>query len=149
MAKKKQLPPSEKSPPDNPVTLQVFKAEGFSGPLPPPHLLAKYNEAFEGCAERIVAMAETQARHRQDLEKKVVFSNSRHELFGQISALIIAVSAIGAGTYLTLHGKTVEGLVAILGTLASLVGVFIYGKRAQKRELAAKNPTLKELTSGG
>src|SRR6266516_1308637 len=61
----------------------------------PPHLLAKYNEAFEGCAERIVAMTETQARHRQDLEKKVVFSNSRHELFGQISALIIAMSASG------------------------------------------------------
>jgi len=54
------------------------------------------------------------------------------------------VSAIGAGTYLTLHGKTVEGLVAILGTLASLVWVFIAGKRTQKRELAAKNPTLKE-----
>jgi len=140
MGKKKQLP-SKKFPPDNPVTIEVFKAQGFSGPLPPPHLLAKYNEAF---AERIVAMAETQARHRQDLEKKVVFSNSRHELFGQISAVIVAVSAIGGGTYLTLHGKTVEGLVAILGTLASLVWVFIAGKRTQKRELAAKNPTLKE-----
>ena len=120
------------------------KRKDSPGRSHPPHLLAKYNEAFEGCAERIVAMAETQARHRQDLEKKVVFSNSRHELFGQISALIIAVSAIGAGTYLTLHGKTVEGLVAILGTLASLVWVFIAGKRTQKRELAAKNPTLKE-----
>ena len=47
MGKKKQLP-SKKFPPDNPVTIEVFKAQGFSGPLPPPHLLAKYNEAFEG-----------------------------------------------------------------------------------------------------
>jgi uncharacterized membrane protein len=107
-------------------------------------MLAKYNEAFQGCAERIVSMAEMQAKHRQGLEKKVIFSNSRHELFGQISALIIALSAIGAGTYLTLQGKTVEGLTAILGTLGSLVGVFIYGKRAQKKELAAKDLTLRE-----
>ena len=41
----------------------------YSGPLPPPEMLVQYNGAFPGCAERIVAMAERQSQHRQDLEK--------------------------------------------------------------------------------
>jgi len=60
-------------------------------------------------------MAETQAKHRQELESKVVFSNSRHEMFGQISALIIALSSIGASTYLTL--KIIPGDAYVETTL--------------------------------
>src|SRR5258708_6290391 len=41
----------------------------YSGPLPPPEMLVGYNDAFPGCAERIVAMAERQSQHRQDMEK--------------------------------------------------------------------------------
>ena len=37
---------------------RVSITQSFQGPLPPPGFLAKYNEAFSGCAERIVAMTE-------------------------------------------------------------------------------------------
>lgn len=68
------------------VTRQVITrvSKFFSGPLPPPEVLIGYNEAFQGAAERIVAMAESQLKHRQGLETKVVESNCRNERTGQI-----------------------------------------------------------------
>jgi uncharacterized membrane protein len=53
--------------------LQAFiQAQTFSGPLPPPEILTKYNEAIPNGAERIMAMAERQAAHRQNIELRVV-----------------------------------------------------------------------------
>ena len=40
----------------------------LSGPLPPPEMLAQYEEILPGAAERILSMAERQAEHRQKLE---------------------------------------------------------------------------------
>lgn len=59
------------------VTRQVITrvSRFFSGPLPPPEVLAGYNDAFQGAAERIVTMAESQLKHRQEMERAVVESN--------------------------------------------------------------------------
>ena len=40
----------------------------YQGPLPPPGALAQYEAACPGAADRIIAMAERQAKHRQDAE---------------------------------------------------------------------------------
>lgn len=129
--------------PNQGVALAVFKAEGFSGPLPPPQMLVKYNEAFEGCAERIVAMAERQATHRQGIEKTAVESNFRSERRGQILGFVIALAAICGGFYLAMHDKETAGLATIIATVVSLSGVFIYGKWQQKKQLDQKNPQIK------
>src|ERR1035438_8495401 len=44
----------------------------FSGPLPPPGILAQYNDVCPNGAERIIAMAEKQQEHSQELERSVV-----------------------------------------------------------------------------
>ncbi len=41
----------------------------LSGPLPPPEMLAQYEEILPGAAERILSMAERQAEHRQKMER--------------------------------------------------------------------------------
>jgi uncharacterized membrane protein len=101
-------------------------------------MLVQYNEAFPGCAERIVAMAERQAANRQYLEKTAITSNKRRELTGQVFGLVIALSAIACGTYLAYHDKSLAGLGTIIGTVVSLVAVFVYGKYTQKKELDQK-----------
>jgi len=60
-------------------------------------MLIKYNEACPGCAERILAMAERQAAHRQGIEKAVIDSNIKSERRGQILGFLIALAAIGSG----------------------------------------------------
>ena len=118
----------------------------FSGPLPPPEILAKYNEAIPNGAERIMAMAENQSQHRQGLEKQVVSANIRAQRFGSILGFLVCLAAIGSGTFLIYEGKSTEGLVPIIGALGSLLGVFIWGRIEQKKEIDKKSAALTATT---
>lgn len=53
---------------------------------------------------------------------------------GQVFAFILGLVAIGGGIYLISTGKDVQGLVAIVGALATLAGVFIWGRWRQEKE---------------
>lgn len=91
-------------------------------------------------------MAEQQATHRQKLEKVVIESNAAVQKWGLVCAFAIAMSAIAGGIWLSLKGMSGVGLTSIIGALAALVGVFIYGKSEQKKELKEKSD---ELTKAG
>jgi uncharacterized membrane protein len=55
------------------ITSQTIKtAASFSGPLPPPSILGKYNDILPNGAERIMKMAENQSTHRIELEKLAI-----------------------------------------------------------------------------
>jgi uncharacterized membrane protein len=94
----------------------------FSEPLPPPDLLQDYNGAFAGCAERIVAMAERQSTHRQELERLVVQSNCGAQKRGQWFAFILALVVISGGVFLLAQGRSIEGFATIALVVGSLVG---------------------------
>lgn len=136
----RQLPgPSSQNPTGFQITAQ---AAHFSGPIPPPEILVKYNDALPGAAERIVAMAESQLKHRQGLENKVIESNCKAQRTGPIYGFIVCMTAILGGVYLIHSGKSAEGLTAIITSLASLAGVFIFGKIKQQKELRQKSESL-------
>jgi uncharacterized membrane protein len=122
--------------------LTVKQSFEFSGPLPPPQLLKGYNDAFPGCAERVVAMAERQSAHRQQLEKAVVESNCNAR--GQWFAFILALVVIGGGVYLLAEGKSLEGFSAIILAVGSIVGALIYGRTEQRKERENKLRPLPE-----
>ena len=50
------------------VVAEVIRSE-FSGPIPPPNIIKGYEEVLPGSADRILAMAEKQSNHRQEMEK--------------------------------------------------------------------------------
>jgi uncharacterized membrane protein len=118
------------------VAAQISRT--FSGPLPPPEILQKYNEIVPGAADRIIKMAESQHHHRQALEKNVVSSNVFSQKLGLGLGFVIAMTAIGGGIWLSAIGRSGSGLIAIIGALAALVSVFVYGKVQQSKELADK-----------
>ncbi len=130
------------------VTRQVITrvSKFFSGPLPPPEVLIGYNEAFQGAAERIVAMAESQLKHRQGLESKIVESNCRNERTGQIIGAVLSGIAILGGIYLTAHDKPLSGFGVILVDLTTLAGIFVYTRREQSKERADKLKPFKAAT---
>jgi len=119
----------------------------YSGPLPRPEDLAKYEQVLPGSADRIIRMAEQQATHRQNLEKLVVESNTGIQKWGLVCAFVIALSAIVGGVLLSLKGMSGAGLASIIGALAALVGVFVYGKSAQRKELREKSEELAKATT--
>lgn len=119
------------------ITMQAV-SESFSGPLPAPQTLERYNLIVPGAAERIIVMAEKQQDHRQNLERMVVESNTQSQTQGLWLGFILAIVVVISGAFLIYLGHDVYGLAAIITALASLVGVFIYGKYQQKKELKEK-----------
>lgn len=117
-------------------------AAHFSGPLPPPEILVKYNDAVPGGAERIIAMAEEQSRHRQALESAVIATNCTTQKTGPIFGFIISMTAILGGIYLISAGKSAEGLTSIVTSLVALASVFIVGRVKQKKELENKSAAI-------
>jgi hypothetical protein len=52
------------------------------------------------------------------------------------------MTAILGGVFLVYIGKEVTGLASIVTALAGLVGVFVYGKLEQKKDLAKKTEAI-------
>ncbi len=112
----------------------------FEGPLPPPQILQAYNQIVPHGAERIFAIFEKQVDHRQELEKSVVTTNTRLQVQGFWAAFFLALLVICGGFWLTFLGKSLLGMIAILGPLAGLITIFVIGRARQSAELSTKQP---------
>jgi len=120
------------------ITSLLLQAHQFSGPLPPPDVLDQYNKIHPGAADRIICMAEQQGEHRRHLEKVTIEADAFSEKIGPFLGFIIAMTVILGGIWLISRGLRAEGLAAVLAAVAAPVGLFIYGKRQQQRELESK-----------
>ena len=127
---------------DRPRLLRLIQGQiqikSYSGPIPSPEQLAEFETILPGLADRLVSMAENQSAHRIETEKFVVRSQQRQSGVGQVLAFIIAVLAICGGIYLTVIGHPEVGIVLSGGTVVSLVGIFVLGKRQQRDNLKDK-----------
>lgn len=100
-------------------------------PFPPPNWLAAYNDVLPNGADRVVSLTERQAAHRQWLER-----------WGLIFAFVIVLVVVGGGIGLLAAGKPVGGLVALIGGVGGLAGLFVYRERRQRtREDARPSST--------
>jgi uncharacterized membrane protein len=135
-----QFQPMSNNSPDqhksNAVVLR--QSQSFSGPLPPPEMLRKFDEVVPGAAERIIKMAEEQSAHRKDLEKKVIESDISRSKWWQVLGFVIAIVGLIASAYIAIYGNAIAGSVLGVGTLASLVGVFMYGATIRSKERIGK-----------
>lgn len=105
----------------------------YSGPIPPPELLKGYDDVLPGAAETILSQFVKQGDHRMRLEEQemnlaqiVVKTDSRKSLHGLYIGGFLAFILIIGALYLLYMGKTLEGLVPLIGVLGTLVGVFLY-----------------------
>jgi len=133
-SKNKNLPANTHKSNRTSVTATQQTFYHHQGPLPPAESLAQYEKVAPGSAERIIAMAEQQAVHRQVMEKKVIDSDIANSRRGLIYGLIIGLTAVVGGCACVMTGHDVSGSI-IGGTgLTGLVGVFVYGSRERRKE---------------
>lgn len=111
----------------------------YSGPLPPPQALERYNDIIPNGADRIMVMAEKQGAHRQELEKKALGTDSRNSFLGICSAFIIGMSTIIVGGIVILYDHEWSGGFLGFAGLFGLVYVFIYGTKQRRAERETKN----------
>jgi uncharacterized membrane protein len=113
--------------------------QAFSGPLPPPAMLAEYNTIVPKGAERILVMAEKQQEHRHGIETRVIRSNTLDQRLGLILGFIVMMSVAAAGVWCVSIGKDTAGLTALIGATAAPVAAFIYGRKKQSDERKDKS----------
>lgn len=110
-------------------------AMSFSGPLPPPEILKKYDEILPGAAERIIKMAEKQAEHRQLLEQQVIKSDIKNSKLGILCGFLIGIGGISGGVIVAIFGKQpLFGGILSFASLAILAGVFVHGNESRRKE---------------
>jgi uncharacterized membrane protein len=78
----------------------VLARSSFVGPMPPPELVAEYEEILPGAANFFFSALDAQTTHRHMLEAKVVEANISNEKVGMWLAFTLAFTMIVCGTFL-------------------------------------------------
>lgn len=134
--------PPETPTPGEPTPLGRGSVEVLLRATPAPCLRRRcsrsINDAFPGAAERIVAMTERQAEHRQQIERTVITTRARNETRAMYLGFILALVGVLGGLGLVYIGRDVSGLIAFFGALGGLIGITVFGRLRQRKELAEK-----------
>jgi uncharacterized membrane protein len=119
--------PARRATRDGDIDLEV-------GPLPLPEVLQAYNHVFPDCAERILAIVERQAEHRQRLEAASVQGALRAQERAQHFAFVIAFGALAGGVWLLSLGESLQGFTLVGGDALVFGGLYWLGRRRQNKE---------------
>ncbi len=93
----------------------------FSGPIPPPNVIAGYESIVPGAAERIIKMAEIQSAHRQEMESIIIRAESRDSLLGVLFAFGMGIGCIVACIVMVITVQ--ESASVICGSLLGATGI--------------------------
>jgi uncharacterized membrane protein len=121
----------------------------WMAPLPPPRVLAGYNDVVPGSAERIIALTESQVRHRQELERDMVLSGNKIERRGQVIGASLAVLALVLGFVLILLDHSGYGFAVIVTAAVGFLGAAALDRVRQKRALQEGEAEDRELLDVG
>lgn len=130
------------------VVAEIRKSE-FSGPIPPPSIIKGYEEVLPGAADRILSMAEEQAKHRQAMERKIVNTESRDSLLGILFAFSLGIGCIVAAIIVVImvpqNSGAIAGSVFGVAGIGSIIATFIRGtRRSSSNDKAGKNKQQRE-----
>lgn len=106
--------------------ISTLQAE-FSGPVPPPGMLAGYDKAISNGAERLFRQFELESEHRRSLER----AKSRRLTLGLVFAAAFVIGGLAASVWLMAQNQAPWGVVTLIGVLATVAGVFIYGPQGR------------------
>lgn len=125
--------------PNNIQKQQVAIATQYTGPIPPPSALREYDTILPGAAERILTLAEAEAKHRHLMDSEAARQNDKvidksfdERKRGQWFGLIIGSLALITSIIAIIEGHpTVAGVIG--GTAAvGLVSAFLVGRLRRK-----------------
>ena len=101
----------------------------FSGPLPHPQLMAGYEEALPGSAERILKMSEEAQQHRHSMEKASLQGVMRHDVLGWASSTLITILVLIGSFWLISQGQSIYGVAGIIVATVALAATFLRSQR--------------------
>ncbi len=113
--------------------------------LPHPEVLESYNYVVEGSAKMILAMFETEQKHRHEWEYQALRIHSYSSILGQVLGFLIAVAVFVSATVIGMYGNAnIAAFIWIFGmSIVCMSGlVWAYAKSMGQRPLFAR-PTMR------
>jgi uncharacterized membrane protein len=86
----------------------------------------------------IIEQARMQTAHRIDIEKRVVYANTRHQTVGLLCGTLILLSVLALAGFAIAHGQTVGGLFTGFATVVAAVASYVWGVTQQRSERVSK-----------
>lgn len=126
--------PAQRKAQDSSIAKVSVGVSNFRGPIPPPEVLAGYEQVLPGSPERILRMAEEQARHRISMEAAALQHEMGQSIRGLWTGLAVAVVGIAAGSYVAYLGNTGFGIGVIVMTIGSIVTAYLTGIHTRRKE---------------
>jgi len=111
----------------------------YSGPFPPPQMIEHYQKLHPEAARVLFERYEEQEKHRIELERLSITTQLKESTRGQIMGFVLALTFITSASYLALNGQPVVGGLFGSTTVLALVGMFVYGKKQQTKDLQSKD----------
>jgi len=102
----------------------ISKLEMYSGPIPHPDILKKYNDIYSGAAQEIIDNGVEESVHRRSMESEYLKQDTIRKHRRDWMGFFIGIIGIVFGFYLLYLGHTVVGTIFSGGTLVTLVSVF-------------------------
>ncbi|UIX82261.1 DUF2335 domain-containing protein [Xylella fastidiosa] len=105
----------------------------WSGPLPAPDQLARFDEIVPGAAERIIKMAEQEGEHSREVQMLTVKAIIGLQRAGLLSALMVAMLGLGLSFFLGITNH--DTVAAILGgtSLTTVVLAFLRKNKSEEK----------------
>lgn len=123
-------------PPSRPTTRVT--AEYYSGVLPHPDHLERFDQIVPGAAARILAQAESQTAHRHAMERKFLNINGTAQILGVVFGGLFLLGGLAIGGFLVHEGRTIAGFATMVGSLATLAVTFLKQRSGLEAERVAK-----------
>jgi uncharacterized membrane protein len=101
----------------------------YSGPLPPPEILERLERLYPGAAKLIIDDVLTESAKRREAETRILPHFLFRQTLGAVSASALGIIGMSGGIWLAHEGRSMIGLSSVLGTLATLLAVFINQSR--------------------
>lgn len=98
------------------------------GPVPPPQVLIGYGQIDRSFPDRIVKMAEENARTERKTAERAQTFVLAERLVARIFGLLFALGAIGISAYLALHGHDAVAGVIAGTTVVAVTAALVAGK---------------------
>lgn len=117
---------------------RIIQQEEFSGPIPHPTIMAKYESIHPGFADRIMSMAERQNTHRIEMEANVIPEQQRQSRLGQLFAFILSVLVIVVACILIWKEEYLYGMILLTVTVLSIAALFIKGRSSIDKDIEDK-----------
>ena len=127
---------------------QITIAQGqfYSGPVPDPESLAKYESISPGFADRLLRMAEKEQHERISTHNKIIDTEKELNIIelnnykrGQIFALISVLLVVGLYVYAFTLGYAKEAKDIAITVIASIAAIFITGRWFSQKKTQIKD----------